>query len=56
VVDVPPSPKFQEYVDIFPVEVEVKSTFKGALPEVLSQVKLATGGSSFLQDVQEVNT
>jgi hypothetical protein len=39
-----------------PVEAEVKLTVKGALPEVLSDVKLATGGSSFFPFVQDVNT
>ena len=33
-VDVPPSPKSQEYDVIVPVEVEVKLTVKGTVPEV----------------------
>ena len=38
-----PSPKFQRRLLMFPVEVLLKVTTKGATPDVALAVKLATG-------------
>ena len=42
-VDVPPSPKFQLHDVGEPVELSVKVTSNGAVPDVGIPVKLATG-------------
>jgi hypothetical protein len=39
-----PSPKFQEYELITPVDVEMKFTVSGATPDDLSQLNRAMGG------------
>ncbi len=43
---VPPSPKLQDQAVMLPVEISVKATGRGAVPERGVAVKLATGATA----------